>query len=347
MSKVLNSFVIAVAVAAVLLGGCAQFRGIPSHGGGKRFDEEQRAVAGAIRRTIACMDLSDLGGKKTLLAVTNMFTSGSGTTNWPGPQSLNLYGNYNPMEAWLDRTWQPLLLPPSAHYTREQREEDRHTYSGSLSVRTMGSYRAANNITEGDVNYFRASLEMKCKHVGVPVVRNQPQAILHVLIDVLGTNRSRNDSIVIARDQLLASCEVTYYAQDVVTGKLIFKARQTGAVASYEEHRLLFAPASIVHRSIHHAKPLYFDVDGNGRGKLARGVDLPGGLPATRPAKPIRDPRQRAQLLERLYDRAKFYIESGNAEAAADDIQWIRDIDPGYEGLGELTEEAQRMDGEP
>ena len=332
--------------AALLLGGCAQFRGIPSHGGGKRFDEEQRAVAGAVRRTIACMDLSELAGRKVLLAISHLYTSGSGTTNWPGPQSINVYGNFNPMDAWLERTWAPLVAPLSGHVTDELREEDRHTVGGSLNVRTMGSYRAANHNTERDIAYFHAALEMKAVHAGVNIVRKAPGVVLHILIDVLGTNRSRNDSILVARDQLLASCEVTYYAQDVKTGKLVFKARQTGAVASYEEHRLLLAPASIVHRSIGHAKPLYFDVDGNGRGKLAKGVDLTGALAATRPSSPIRDPDRRAKLLETLYDRAKFHIESGNTEAATDDIQWIRDIDPGYEGLTELTQDAQRMLGE-
>ena len=39
---------LAAMIGVLALGpGCGTFRGLPSHGGGKRFDEEQRVVAGA------------------------------------------------------------------------------------------------------------------------------------------------------------------------------------------------------------------------------------------------------------------------------------------------------------
>src|SRR5213075_3294675 len=53
-----------IALVASQLVGCGDFRGIPTHGGGKRFDEEQRIVAGAIRQTLADLELRELAGKK-------------------------------------------------------------------------------------------------------------------------------------------------------------------------------------------------------------------------------------------------------------------------------------------
>src|SRR5256885_14120792 len=65
-------------------GGCGDFRGIPSHGGGKRFDEEQRVVAGAIRTTLADMDLKELENKKVAISVECISQDGAATVSFPG-----------------------------------------------------------------------------------------------------------------------------------------------------------------------------------------------------------------------------------------------------------------------
>src|SRR3982750_2553790 len=83
----------------VLIGsvvGCGDFRGIPSHGGGKRFDEEQRVVAGAIRTTLADMDLKELENKKVAISVECISQDGAATVSFPGINNLNagLSGSY-------------------------------------------------------------------------------------------------------------------------------------------------------------------------------------------------------------------------------------------------------------
>jgi len=327
--------VICLCAACLLPAGCSQFRGVPTHGGGKRFDEEQRAVAGAIRRTVACMDLMLLQDRKATLVVNHLYTSGTGTVNWPGPQNLGVYGNVNPNDYHLRRT-------VGGGVTDETRHEDRGTVGGNLSYRVSGSYRAANQGTEGDIAYFRAALEMKARHAGISMVRKQPDVILYVLVDVLGTNRSRRDYAIVADEELLASCEVTYYAQDVSTGKLLFRARQTGAYARYSESRVRFFPCSSVNRSICHAKPVYFDVDGNGSAQLTEAVDLSTILERTHKDNGLKD-SEREYILEALYDRGKFHLESGNGEAAREYIDRLREIDPGYRGLGELSEDVERL----
>ena len=50
-----------------LLASCATYRGMPSHGGGKRFDEEQRIVAAAIREAVAQIELSGIKARKIAL----------------------------------------------------------------------------------------------------------------------------------------------------------------------------------------------------------------------------------------------------------------------------------------
>jgi hypothetical protein len=321
--------------------GCSQFRGIPSHGGGKRFEEEQRAVVGAIRRSVACMDLSALQGRRTALIVTQIFTSGSGTTNWPGPQNLNLYANTNPW--YIDYVRRTTPIVTGGNETRESRDERRHLAYASLSSRLAGSYRTANQHTEGDIAYLRSALEMRARHLGLSIVHQKPEVILHVLVDVLGTNRSRRDYMLLTSDELLASCELTYYAQDVKTGKLLFTARQTGARARYHERRPLLLPISSVDRSICHAKPIYFDSSSRLLEPPANGVDLSALPDHSSRAAPKLKPSEREELLEALYDRVRFHLESGNGEAAQDYIQRMRQIDPGYEGLDAIAEDVERM----
>src|SRR3954469_20617955 len=78
-----------------LLPGCGDFRGIPSHGGGKRFDEEQRVVAGAIRQTLADMEFKELAGKKVQINVEAIATDGGGNVVFPGINGISAGINGN------------------------------------------------------------------------------------------------------------------------------------------------------------------------------------------------------------------------------------------------------------
>src|SRR3954468_9103143 len=83
------STAIVVLACALAAGGCGDFRGIPSHGGGKRFDEEQRVVAGSIRRTLADMDLKELQAKRVQISIECISQDGGGNVVFPGLSSIN------------------------------------------------------------------------------------------------------------------------------------------------------------------------------------------------------------------------------------------------------------------
>src|SRR5213595_1131977 len=84
-----------LAICLLLGSGCGVFRGIPSHGGGKRFDEEQRVVAGAIRQTLADLDVSELQGKKVQISLECISQDGGGNSSFPGLNAISggLSGN--------------------------------------------------------------------------------------------------------------------------------------------------------------------------------------------------------------------------------------------------------------
>jgi hypothetical protein len=208
----------------------------------------------------------------------------------------------------------------------------------NFNYRPQHSYRAATQNTEKDLQYFRAALEMRIRHMGIPLVGQKPEAVLFVLVDVLGTNRSRKDLFLYSSDELLCSCEVTYYALDVKTGRLLFEARQTGSRAVYREQRLLFVPHSRVRRKVLSGKAYDFDVDGTGVGPGEPG-DVPEAAEAKEPngEEPLSE-EEKQKLLEALREKALFHIESGNPKQAREYVDLMVDIDPGYEGLTEVKQ---------
>lgn len=317
-------------------GGCSSYRGIPSHGGGKRFDEEQRAVAGAIRRTVSSMELDELKDKRTAVIVNSLATSGSGATDFAGPTNLNLGGN-----AFFGEN--EILRRNATGRSGENSETTNRVGSFGLNYQIQNSYRTAQMNTEGDLAYLRAVLDMKARHTGVPLADKDPEVVLHVLVDVLGTNHSRRDFLVYQQEELVASCEVTYYAQDVKTGDILFKSRQTGSAATYRDGRIFFVPVCKTDRSIEDGKPVWYDSDD---------APEPDGHPVELPEK-FNDVKrmvewmkngQRDDMLEALTERARFNLKNGNRAAAKDYIDTIRGIDPGYKGLGDLDEDFKQLD---
>ncbi len=339
MSALLRSGSVLLALAClVIASGCSYFRGIPSHGGGKRFEEEERAVAATIRRTIAGMDLGELEGKRTALAVNSIFTSGSGTTDWSGLTNVNVSGNRSIGESLLTQTTGG---PAVSNVYGYENDSDSDNRAGTVSVgyRPNSSYRAANQNTEGDLNYFKAALEMKARLKGLSIVGQNPEVMLFVLVDVLGTNHSRRDFIFYANEQLLAACEVTYYAVEVKTGKVLFKARQASSAAKYSEGTFFFVPASTVSRSVCYRKPIYFDTE-EPRASGSGPIEIPEDLGEVMRACRQMDSAEQDQVLETLADRVRFHLESGNVRAARENLDAIREIDPGYKGLGDLANEV-------
>ncbi len=215
-----------ILVAALLTGGCGTYRGIPTHGGGKRFDEEQRIVAGAIRQAVGDMNLKELSAKRLQIVMECISHDGGGSITWPGLQSISANANYsNNVEG--------------AGEPNDRRTTEVLGAGGGLTIQPNPVFFPAVFPTQPDATYLRATVEMKARHDGIIVTDAQPDAVLFLLVDVLGTNRSRTDNILVVDEDYKASCELTYYAVDTRTGQLLFRARQSGAEARYDERHTL------------------------------------------------------------------------------------------------------------
>jgi hypothetical protein len=199
-------------VLLLIASGCASFRGMPSHGGGKRFDEEQRLIAAATYKALEKMDVTALKGKKVRIASEFMTTSGSGNATYGGLQAIGFSPSHQ--DQMVD------YLGPASGRTGEQRAIK--TSTASFSYRPDMSFYASQANTDRDAAYFISCLEMKLRHSGVTLVINDEEVTLFILLDVLGTNLSRKDRLVQRTDSLDAACEFTYYAMDAKTGGLFF-----------------------------------------------------------------------------------------------------------------------------
>src|SRR5262245_44097314 len=247
-------------VCACLVVGCGDFRGIPSHGGGKRFDEEQRVVAGVIRQTLADMRFEELVGKKVQITVEAIATDGGGNVIFPGITSMNAGVNGNIGNADLVQVVPP-AIPGGVGYLKNDNSNNNFGGSGGINYNPQTVYSATAMSSLPDLAYFRAALEMKARHVGLIPAAAEPDVILFVLVDVLGTNRSHHDRILASSEKLVASCECTYYALDPKTNHLLFEARRASSEAVYNELRVLGDKDAHVSRSLYRSKPTRLPID--------------------------------------------------------------------------------------
>jgi hypothetical protein len=245
--------------AALAITGCGEFRGIPSHGGGKRFDEEQRVVAGTIRQTLADIDLADLGGKRVLIVVEAIATDGGGNVQFPGVNSIGMGVNGNIGEG----DWVQIVPNTTTGGSWLKNDSANNNIGGNagINISPQTTYSSTAMGTAADIAYFKAALEMKARHVGITLVPAEPEVVLYVLIDILGTNRSRSDRLVVSNERLSASCECTYYAVDPKGGKLVFEARRASSESVYNEQRVLGDKNAHVSRHLYRTEPTRLPVD--------------------------------------------------------------------------------------
>jgi hypothetical protein len=348
--------IVAMMCLASFLMGCGTFRGLPSHGGGKRFDEEQRVVSGAIRQALADMDLEELRGRRVKITVNSMAHSASAEAYWPGLQNIRvtafdnntLYNNAR--TAFENPGWLPGLSPWLPQYT----DHNRTDAEGANANVTINRYpRLDPNITRSDedTKYLMGALEMSALHWGVVSDLKKPEATLCVLVDVMGTNLSMRDGILFNKQNLRASCELTYYAVDVRTGQLIFPARRVSAVSDYGELGVLGVSGLRIDRSLERNTPTPFpelavpaNVEAakllNGEsenGTHANGTAAPDAANgAEKPGNGADD--EEAKRLQALFNRAKEFLGKQDYDGAQRIVNRIKALDSNYPGLRKIQD---------
>ncbi len=203
------------------LTGCGVWRPLPTHGGGKRMDEEQRIVAGAIRTALEQVNVKELEGKNVFLEITALSHDGGGQVITPG---------INFVSGRFDDSSYTYPVPGSRDY-------DKTGWDVNVNYNLKPNLRPTVFRSQSDMDYFTSSLIMKLRLSDVSISAKSGNVILYVLMDILGTNLSSDDFVLLWSEKLKATCEFTYFA--VEDNKLLFNPRSVGATATYTENNSL------------------------------------------------------------------------------------------------------------
>lgn len=325
-------------VALLFATSCATYRGMPTHGGGKRFDEEQRVVSASIRHAVQRMDISSIKSKRVALDVTSLETSGTGQPFYPGLGNVNLTAGFADTNSMFDRINQPPI--PGTAGTNFTNSYISHDDVERLDARITNQYqfnpslRANNNITRQDIEYLVKTLEMRLRQESNQIVGpNNAEVLLVVLVDVLGTNLSRIDYGLAYTDDLSASCEMTYYAINPKNQLVLRPSMSVASVGQYTETNLRFSPFRRKTRSVGQLDskiiPLFA---GTEQANALEAVEINGNPKLNKSAH-----------LDALYQRALVELDANNKKAATDTIREIRKIAPKYQNLPELQLRLEEM----
>ncbi len=326
--------------------GCGVFRGIPSHGGGKRFDEEQRVVAGSIRHALAAMNIHELTNKRVKIIVDALGHDGGATAHWPGLQDIGISGF--PFDKYVYENFHEIFKSNDSENHSNKwipSYRDNNTYHPGTNLNTryrpFMTYNPHRVSSEPDLYYLKAALNMKARHSGITLSVDRPDIILYVLVDILGTNRSRLDLLVMSKDRLKATCELTYYAQEIKTGRIVFHARRTSASTQYTETSVLYARLDGQYQLLEDTNPTPFPVNGGSMPSSGNtDIDIefnPAVVPSTEKQNLITQ-----EYLNTLIKNAALQLELNNPDLALQDLEQIRAIDPDFPGLAELLRELEQ-----
>ena len=317
---------------ALVIAGCASYRGMPTHGGGKRFDEEQRVVTASIRHASQQMNFSRLGKRKVAIEVTSLETSGTGQAFYPGLGTVNAYYDWYKEAQEFNYDTRNLAPGAGSGYVKDN-DSVRDNIRTTPNFEFNPSLRSNNNITRQDVDYLTRVLEMRLRHDGFQIVPlSQAEVYLVVLVDALGTNLSRKDFLVAFDDDLKATCEMTYYAINPPDQKVIFAAQAVASESRYMERNVRFTPIQYHKRNIgtfnERIAPLPTTA-----GAFKGGRDGNAGVHV--------DPVK--QKADELAQEASLALDANDRAAAQKLINSIRKIDPNHPDLPDLQQRLQEL----
>ncbi|CAG0901563.1 unnamed protein product, partial [Darwinula stevensoni] len=214
---------------------CGTLTGIPSHGGGKRFSEEQRLVSASIRSTLKQIDVSPLRGKKVAIIFDMISDEGGGniSENRTSDQKEDSKGGNEVKRQ---------VLSPEAVSKQQQTKGHEFNASATLQYKGLGDYTNM-AIPKSDASLLtgltRTYLLLNEIEVTTPTDPTA-EAVLYVAVDIFGIVRSRFDAYVLNQESVKAETGMEMTAFDR-SGKMIMRPRNANQEAGYNEIYLFWA----------------------------------------------------------------------------------------------------------
>ena len=307
------------------------------------------------------MDIDELKGKRVRLILNAIAHNGSADMRWPGLSSLGAGGFRNQTLYNNARDWYYRAGPqPETDTWRPQYRDDNELNASGLNwylrVNPQMTYSTDHSRTDKDMQYLKAALEMKLHHGGVFLVNDKPDIVLYLLVDVIGTNLSRTHKVLYVTDKLIGSCELTYYALDAKTRRLLFTARRAGAQARYSETGVLGISGLFVDREVAPVQPVHTTIDRPGPGHVATGTAT-NGTARTGQVEPVTEPDEDAEAkkplpngrangndiqtpsrgpVDSLLRQVEANIQLGRSKEARAFLEALRAVSPNHPNINEL-----------
>jgi hypothetical protein len=257
------------------------------------------------------MDLKALAGRKVNLTIISLSQNGGASLTMPGLSSISASYNNN-----------------NSSYSAPYMVDSTEGFNASATFNPNLSAWPTVFATDQDQAYMESVLQMKLRLQQSMVAVPDPEYTLYVLVDVLGTNRSKVDSIIYSKDILLATCEVTYYVFDIKAAKVLGTAKRAGSQSGYLESGWFGFSGSHVERSMCDTEPTAMPTDVNDPVVVTADPIMAVGLkPKSQPVSP------RTQEMDKKLREAESYIQAGNASAAERLLNEIRAYNANYPGL--------------
>lgn len=246
-----------VVVGLLACAGCGRFRGIPGHGGGKRFFIEQELVAASARAAAKDINVSALKGRRCAVYITTMGDQGAGNIiggkySW---DSL-LRGSYDISPT----QYTDNKLPTGIAFPQDS---DVFTRGWGLSVGSgaeavwPGILRSEAFINPLDVMFLNAVIREAFALKGLVLVTPAEANVdIYVTVDAFGTCRDRFEMHVYNKEILKAKTSLSVTAFERMTRKVILRPTTTAFEGIYTEEFIFWcgpiSESKIVRRSDRH-----------------------------------------------------------------------------------------------
>jgi hypothetical protein len=212
----MNFFKYCLLILVLFLSACGTYTPIPSHGGGKRFALEQTLISATMRKVINEIPINNLKDKSIVYEVTIINDEGGGA----------IYGG------------RPFLTDIAS---------SQRTISNGAVASSIGfSAGRADSVYSKDMTFNNCDGKQFSNLLATYLVRNnvllnpnpeteiEPDYLLEVIVDVLGTWRKRTDWLVQNKESLMAVVAIEYVitptnnsSEKKVVGRLSYEAEYT------------------------------------------------------------------------------------------------------------------------
>lgn len=277
---------------AGVLGGCGRFRGIPSHGGGKRFFIEQELVAATARAVAKDIDVTPLKGKRCALYVISMGDQGAGNIlggrySWdallrggyqssadtksdypflPSDSTTVTTDNVGALVQTLTTNGTSAINAPSETWT----EGYSTNLSGGARLNYPGTLHNEAFINPKDGQFLNAVIHEALAIQGVLIVPPQQADVdVYCTVDAFGTCRDRYEFHVYNLEVLTAKTAMSMCAFDRRKGGLLMEPQTAAFEAEYKEEFIAWCGPFLDTKTIRRAENLLVDFKGLGQGNKA------------------------------------------------------------------------------